>query len=200
MAANTRHPVKVEQDRTEIARRLARGEKQVEIAQVLSLSRAMVSYEVKAIQREWQRAFQDFNQAKLRELAKLDEAERIAWQKFEKSKRTVKHRQSVVGSVSTPDNPNPAPLPATATLATQEGAGNPRYLNTILKCIERRTKLLGLTSPFKTEPSEPADNTAAGGFLTPEQRAQRLVELLGLASHRDKADSVPPATNDLDCT
>ena len=124
MAANKRTRIQIEDDRREIASLYLQGKTQQAIAERLNMTRQMVGYDLKAIQRRWREdTSRNLDEDKARELAKLDELERTHWQAWEDS------------------------------LEQEDKHGNPAYLRGVIDCIDRRCKLLGLDSPQKLEHS-----------------------------------------------
>ena len=124
MPAKKRTPIQIEDDRRETASLYLQGKTQQAIAERLGMTRQMVGYDLKAIQRRWrQDTARDLDEDKAKELAKLDELERTHWQAWEDS------------------------------LERAGQYGNPAYLRGVIDCIDRRCKLLGLDSPQKLEHS-----------------------------------------------
>lgn len=134
-----RKPAQIARDRRRAADWYLQGRLQAEIAISLGLSGATVSRDLKTMQAQWlEEARADFSEAKARELAKIDQVEREHWEGWRRSclhsaaKRTEMDATSNVEKVIT---------------IVKAQAGDPRFLAGILKCIERRCKLLGLDAP-----------------------------------------------------
>lgn len=160
MAAPRRTKFQIEDNRRDITRLYLRGKIQPEIAELLGISRAMVAYDLKAIQEQWRGdTVRDLDADKAWELAKIDELERTYWAIWESSRETRD--------------------------------GNPAYLGGVLKCIQRRAKLLGLDAPAKREHAGP------GGGPIPVQTqpdlsklsTEELLELRELLGKTDAAHS-----------
>ena len=84
MPAKKRTPIQIEDDRRETASLYLQGKTQQAIAERLGMTRQMVGYDLKAIQRRWrQDTARDLDEDKAKELAKLDELERTHWQAWE---------------------------------------------------------------------------------------------------------------------
>lgn len=157
-----------------------RGESISNISLALALPPEEVRVDLRAIRKQWlQSALLDFAEAKARELAKLDEMERAAWAAFEQSKFKKRQAQTAIPGTPTRDNPTPPPIPQRATLYTEDDAGDPRYLQLVLSCIDRRCKMLGLDAPVRVTASQESADAEYGSYLTPGQRAERLAEMLG---------------------
>ena len=82
----------------------------------------------------------DFNEAKAQELAKIDEVERQAWVAWERSQEDAESTK-VVETAS--DKRYEA--------QTKGQAGDPRFLDIVMKCVDRRCKILGVDAPVKQQ-------------------------------------------------
>ena len=168
-----------------------RGKYQYEIAKALGLSQGMICQDMKKIKARWQeKTTLAIDEAKAKELAKLDHLERQYWLDWErylaaweasKTERTKKRqRKGTTGAID-------------ASIETEQRDGNPAFLDGmlrckdgILRCQERRCKLLGLDAPSRQE------LTGANGgpiqvddiHITDEQRISRITELLDRARAR----------------
>ena len=86
MAPRKRTNIQKEDDRREIASLYLHGKTQQVIADRLHMTRQMVGYDLKAIQRRWREdTARDLDADKARELAKIDELERTYWVAWESS-------------------------------------------------------------------------------------------------------------------
>ena len=133
-----------------------RGKYQHEIAAVLELSQGMVCNDMKKIKARWQKETNlAIDEAKAKELVKLDFLEREYWLDWErylaawdasKTERTRKRqRKGATGAID-------------ASIETEKRDGNPAFLDGmlrckegILRCHERRCKMLGLEAPVRSE-------------------------------------------------
>jgi predicted transcriptional regulator len=161
--------------RKTVADMYLRGKTQHEIGRHVGVSQAQISRDLAAVREEWrQSAIASLDEAKARELAKVDALEATAWEAWERSCRDAEtlHAETTKGR-ATKDG---APLPDLSRQAkTVKGqAGDPRFLERVAWCVERRCKILGLDAAQKHEHS-----------LTVEERRSRLTGLL--ASLRDRA-------------
>ena len=105
-----------------------------EIATRLGVSREQVTYDVRIIKDRWQaRTTMDLTDAKSLEVAKIDRLERVYWEAWE-LQCLPDLLKDKAGEVHV--------LPQT---------GDPALLAGILKCIDRRCKLLGLDAPLQIE-------------------------------------------------
>lgn len=133
--------------RQEVAARYLRGEYQTTIAQALGIDQAQVSRDLKAIRGLWlASAIRDFDAAKAQELAKIDEVERAAWVAWERSTQNKEVATQESGGI---DAKTKKPILKKAVLRKEGQSGNPAFLNTVLTCIERRCKILGLDAPTR---------------------------------------------------
>jgi transcriptional regulator with XRE-family HTH domain len=144
----------VRQDRVKIAELYLRGCSQAEIAGRFGFTQQQISYDLKAIQAEWQRnTTLALDAHKARELAKIDHAERCYWQAWERSIEEFRSRTIKAKGTKDDQKVQTKPQQAEQTIYTENRSGDPRFLDGVLKCIERRCKLLGLDAPARNEHS-----------------------------------------------
>ena len=142
MPGRPRNRAELVRDRRLIAAKYLHGDKQSEIAQDLGLSPIMVSRDLKALQDEWMRSsMMDLNEAKARELAKIDDLERTYWEGWERSKRDAETKRNKATDV-----PGKGRQYEVDTVVEGQ-TGDPRFLDGVQRCIERRCKLLGIDAP-----------------------------------------------------
>lgn len=159
--AHKRTPIQIERDRLEIAQRYLHGETQAAIGLALNMTRQMVSYDLKAIQEQWREsALLDINEAKARELAKIDELERTYWQAWADSKQ----EKQITATEKQTGGENDK---AKASIKKEQRDGNPAFLAGVQWCIERRCKIFGFDAPTKLNHS---GDITVGDSLSPEQR------------------------------
>ena len=120
--------------RKNVAKRYLRGETQWEIARAFEVDQATVSTDLKAIQKEWlAQALLDRGEWTARELARIDEVERNAWVAWTKSQENAEVlRAKMKGQASETEK------------ISKGQAGDPRFLEIVLKCVAKRCELLGL--------------------------------------------------------
>ncbi len=151
LRGNKRTRIQVEDQRKFTAQWYIQGVPQAEIGRRLAVTQQQVSYDLKVIQRRWNMDTAiNLDAAKMRELAKLDELERVYWEGYhasqEPKKTTVTEREEV------PIGQTGATVPRIrARVVTEEREGNPVFLGGVERCIEARRKLLGLDAPEKKE-------------------------------------------------
>ncbi len=119
-----------------IAELYLEGKTQGEIGAEIGVHQSTVCRELAGIRQRWvESSLVNFDEAKRRELAVVDRVEAAAWEGWresQKPKETSKTSGKRGGPVET------------AEKEVVERAGNPRFLDVILKCVERRCAILGL--------------------------------------------------------
>ena len=129
--------------RSEVARLYLAGVDQVAIAERLAVDQSTVSRDLAALRKEWSAsATADIGDHIAEALARLDALERAAWQAWE---RSGGKRQTVREKKGGPGTGKDTPVEVTTT--TEVLTGDPRYLERVHSCIERRCRLLGLDKP-----------------------------------------------------
>lgn len=140
-----RSAAQLARDRRRIAGLYLEGKLQADIAEVVGISQSTVSNDLRAIQREWlESSLVDFNEAKAREIAKIDKLEREYWAAWRRSCEDAEietSKSAVAGDKKR----------AEATKTTKGQSGDPRFLSGVQWCIERRCKLLGIDAPQRHE-------------------------------------------------
>jgi hypothetical protein len=153
MASPKRTKRQRDYDLQEISTLYLQGWIQVAIAAHLSKNRAYsvtrqtISRDIKTIQQRWlESSVRDFDEARAQELARIDNLELTYWSQFEASKDPIikrKTKKEIDGQI---------------TEATQEvslGTGDPRFLQGVQWCIDRRCKLLGLDTQLGDSDEKP---------------------------------------------
>src|SRR6516165_5879203 len=124
----------VQQRRTTVARLYLQQRTQEEIARQVGVDQGTICRDLKAIQAEWQRQrLDDFHQAKLRELARIDRLERQYWDAWE---RSCNEREQTVQE----KNSSPSGDRFKAATRTEARDGNAEFLRGVERCIEMRCK------------------------------------------------------------
>lgn len=150
-----------ERDRVIVARLYVRGKSQHEIASVLNamypqrpISISAVRLDLEAVRKAWlQSTIIDFNDAKSKELARLDEAEREAWEAWERSKE-----RHVRIEYETSDDQVPFSVKSIANVRRQKRhkiieatVGDIKYLELVERMIKMRCDILGLFQAQKLQ-------------------------------------------------
>lgn len=108
-----------------------------------NVSRQTVATDLQAVRKWWKAdAVNDIGQAIVEELAKIDRVEREAWEAWERSKATREKQRS--GKSTRDDSTS-----SMAQIEKEDQYGDPRFLEKVCWCIERRCKLMNLEPPKK---------------------------------------------------
>lgn len=130
------------------------GFTQMEIAKKLKTTQATVSIDLKALLQEWRiESNNAYEQYLDREMDTLLQVERTAWKHFE-----ISCLETIETSLNEGDK----------TRRVRKGCGDPRFLETILRCIGARCKLLGLDNNTSLNMNS--------GHKTTSEKAQALAE------------------------
>jgi predicted transcriptional regulator len=137
----------IEIRRSKVAKLYLEGVRQVEIAGMVGVSEGQISQDLKKLRTIWAKARNtSIDQVVAEELAKIDNLECEYWVAWKKSitdhSKTVNKARGKANAV-TPDFQE-------ITEMQIINHGEPRFLNGIERCIERRCKLLGLDAPAKS--------------------------------------------------
>jgi DNA-binding MarR family transcriptional regulator len=144
MTKNTRKKTEITNRRQIVAEKYLRGMFQSQIAEELGVDTATVSRDLKILREEWlQSALVDLNDAKAKELAKIDQLEVTYWSAWERGLGEFKSK--TVKGRGASENQKPSLLEQ--ILKTEDRNGDPRYLAGIQWCINKRCEILGLDAP-----------------------------------------------------
>lgn len=166
--AKDRKPAEVERDRRNIARLYLQGKIQAEIASEMKISQPTVSRELKLLQAEWrvERVY-DINEAKAKELAKLDVLELEYWDAWKRSQgNAVTQTQS------------DGPMGTTKTTKQEKQVGDSRFLDGVRDCIKQRCNILGVEAPKKSEITGKDGKDLLPAQMTPSEIAERVAALI----------------------
>ncbi len=141
MSAPKRTDFEREAQLVEIKDAYLRGDTQMDIAARLGLSQSQISRDLSKIQRRWRESsLVDINEAKQRELERIDVLEREYWQAWEASRG--EQQRSTAGKMGDVSR---------AQIVKFESAGDPRFLAGVQWCIEQRCKIIGLLAAVRNE-------------------------------------------------
>lgn len=159
MAKNNKGPKRTKDQRLKdhqtIADLYLLGKKQYEIGKHLGLTQQQISSDLKLIRASWlESSIIDFDAKKAEELAKLDRTEEQAWAAWERSQKEAKKQSNKV--TATHDGKKGGIVPGSSKLIEtnthkESRVGDPRFLDVVLRTIERRCKIFGFDAPIKTE-------------------------------------------------
>lgn len=127
----------IEGRRNKAARLYKLGVPQAEIAERLEVSENTVQRDLAVVRKRWEQSgIVSMDERKAAELETIDRIERAAWKAWRKSQEdAVTVTRKKVGNDKE------------KTVRSQGQAGNAAYLDTVLKCVDRRCRLLGLDAP-----------------------------------------------------
>ncbi|MFA5150268.1 MAG: ECF-type sigma factor [Candidatus Omnitrophota bacterium] len=132
-----------ERDRRNVASLYLKGVIQADIADQLGISQSTVSKDLKLIQSEWAVArINDIDERKRIELAKIDNLELTYWDGW---KRSQENAEVETTKLKGRDADKPTDLEKTKRVEGQ--VGDPRFLQGVANCIDKRCELLGLNAP-----------------------------------------------------
>ena len=163
MAAPKRTKLEIKRDRYKIAELYIQGKYQSVIAEIIGLTQQQISYDLKAIQKEWiKNTTLSLDEYKSKELAKIDHLERTYWQAWERSLNQFKSK-IIKGKDITKDKMTGDAIAASIekTDKSEDRNGDPKYLQGIQWCIDQRCKILGVYAEIKHQisgsPGEPLE-------------------------------------------
>jgi hypothetical protein len=152
LSAPKRSRAERENDLVIVADMYIRGKTQAQMLEHLgdirdySLTQQQISYDIKAIHKRWlDSSLVDYDQVKARELARIDRLEQEYWDAWI---RSLQDKEVSVAAKTTGKETT------SKTELRREGqAGNPRFLDGVMKCIEQRLKIFGLYAPTQIDVS-----------------------------------------------
>ena len=147
-----RAPAQLARDRRRIAELYLEGWLQADIAAEVKLSQSTVSNDLKALQAQWiKSSLIDIDEAKGREIAKVDKLE---WEYYQAWHRSCENAETVQqkGGAEGVDQ---------ITKTSKGQAGDHNFLKGVQWCIERRCKILGVDAPIEQKHS----GTGEGGAV-----------------------------------
>jgi hypothetical protein len=142
MARRGRTKNQIAMSRLEIARRAIAGEPQETIARDLGISPSFLSRELKKLREQWQaETGATITEHKAKEIAKLFAAEREAWAAWDRSKTEA------VETLAERTGNGPVRADGErrrSTLRKSNRDGSWQFIETILRCIQQRCRIMGL--------------------------------------------------------
>lgn len=105
-----------------------------------TLTQQTISNDIRRLQELWLKSsLRDFNEMKAQELAKVDRLEREYWRGWESSQEDAE----TIRQEGSKDDDGQAGINKIVKTAKDQ-AGDPRFLQGVERCIERRCKILGI--------------------------------------------------------
>ncbi len=144
MPKNNKHIIS-ERRRT-VASLYLRGASQLHIAQEVGVNQSQISRDLKFLNEKWRESsLIDINEAKMKELAKIGQLEQEYWTAWEKSKED--YQQTMKKAKGTKDKVNYQEKVVKEMIVY----GDPRFLQGIQWCIDKRCKIFGVEAPKQIE-------------------------------------------------
>jgi len=171
MSNKNRKKIDIERDRRNISRMYLQGMLQAEIAEELGVSQSTVSRDLSYIQKQWQQErINNVDERKRIELAKIDNLELEYWEAWKHSLENAEV-QTVEKQGIIHDKDGKIIGSRVKQIDRQEGqAGDPRFLQGIQWCIEKRCELLGLDAPKKTDLTSDGKPVAVNIYIPDNSR------------------------------
>ena len=136
----------IEERRQKIAALYLKGAPQFQIAKEVEVTQAQVSKDLKVLTARWRESsLIDINEAKMKELAKIDQLEQEYWTAWEKSKED--YQQTMKKAKGTTEKVNYQEKVVKEMIVY----GDPRFLQGIQWCIDKRCKIFGVEAPKQIE-------------------------------------------------
>lgn len=135
--------------RMQVSELYLQGMTQAAIAQKVGVSQAVISKDLKELRVQWiERSMEAISERKAIELAKIDALELTYWDAWERSKadrETV--TQEKIGEIKDPTTGALIGTRARETRVRTGQTGTSAFLDGVMKCIDKRCKILGLDAP-----------------------------------------------------
>jgi len=132
-----------------------RGKTHTEICEALNkvrpykLSRSQITLDIKELNRRWQKQCNEAVTAvKARQLAVIDEVERAAWEAFERSLQASQRTTQESEAEPVEGKPD-LQKKKRARVQRENRDGDPRWLDIVMRCVERRCKIIGVDAPTR---------------------------------------------------
>ena len=138
-------------------------------------ARALIEKDILSIKLEWQQSrLSNVNELLGRELAKIEKVEKEAWSEYYRSREDA---EKFIDKTFNSQGEGPAP---TQKIRQVEGRiANPKFLERICWCIERRIKLLGLDHVAVKKAKMTLQHEVDVSKLDDEELKNQLDRLLG---------------------
>ena len=140
MSGPKRTPTEHENNLERIATLYLMGKRQADIATEIGVNQSQISRDLAVIHKRWREsALVNINEAKHKELARIDELERTYWDAWQRSVGEV-----VKTTTSKSDKDG-----SRASIVKEQKAGDSAFLSGVLACIEQRCKIFGIYEATK---------------------------------------------------
>lgn len=169
-----------EADYVTVARLYCEGKTLREIAKVIGVVASQALGDLRVVRARWRAdANLKMEEATARELAKIDNLEREYWDAWSRSRENAETNSQEI--VDVPIIQKGVAIPAQRRLVrkqTENRDGNPRFLEGIQWCIDRRIKLLGLDAPVKVDITDRIRERAIAAGLDPDRAVAAAERIL----------------------
>lgn len=159
-----------------VAERYLRGQTQWQIAESLEVDQGTISRDLSWLHEDWlEQSREDTDKRLARELKRLDVLEREAWEGWQRSLLTSERTRSKSRS-------GDRGYDETATDTMERRDGNPKFLEIVGRCIDRRLEILGVKKSLVKKSLVVNNNTVnmqADLSVTDKDRVKRLCEMMG---------------------
>lgn len=178
-----RSPAEIARDRVIITEMYFAGKTQAEIAKRIERDQGTVSRDIAALHSVWlSRSDITYAEAKARELAEIDNLERVYWAAWEASKE---NREQNITETTEAGNGEKIRV----QIKDEQRDGNPTFLGGVQWCIERRMSIFGLKAPTKVSETDPSGQYPAGSrdrdlAMTDAERKDEIMAILDRARGR----------------
>jgi hypothetical protein len=141
MAKKSKQDTRMAERRKAVVRDYLMGMAQYDIAEKYGVVQSVISRDLSVIREQWMRStLVDFNEAKAREVAKIDNIEMEWWSAWRRSigEKTKARTRQIVGTTV-----------HEVTIEKDQLLGNPTFLQGVQWCIEQRCKIFGIYEATK---------------------------------------------------
>lgn len=143
MAINRQKQLALRRRREQVAQLYAQSRTQLEIGELLGVSQATISQDLRQLDREWREAaaqnIEQLRQADLKKLANIEREACLAWERSQKPQQAADIRGNGAGNKT--------------RKRLKYQYGDPRFLAIRCQCIAQRRALIGLDAPTKVAPA-----------------------------------------------
>lgn len=148
MSGRDKRPkIQRDRDRATVAELRLKGWTQQQIADYLEVDQSTISRDLRALELQWKEsALRDFDLDRAMELERLRLAEREYWQAWERSQQSKETsiREQLRNAVASEEGTIAGGGRVKIATRTEQKTGEAVFLSGVVKCIELRSKLLGL--------------------------------------------------------
>jgi hypothetical protein len=131
--------------RSRVSELYLKGTPQYKIAQICKVSTSQVSRDLKVLSKKWvESSMQNIDELKARELQKIDQAEREAWKGWERSCQTKTKKRHATSDFD-------KGIKNESSIERIKSAGDPRFIEVVLRCIKQRSEILGIEAARKAD-------------------------------------------------